>query len=52
MPDFDFDAFNHEEVYGGEQENAEKVANGITAAAETPPPVANTAASIEEVDKW
>ena len=52
MPDFDFDAFNHEEVYGGEQENAQKVANGITAAAETPPPVANTAASIEEVDKW
>jgi hypothetical protein len=61
MPDFDFDAFNHDEV-AGDQENgdmsssvAEKVASSpvaenvvvnTTAAAETNP------TSGEEVDKW
>ncbi|MFN2439169.1 MAG: DUF3276 family protein [Chitinophagaceae bacterium] len=52
MPDFDFDAFNHEEVYNGEQENGETIANEIATTIETPPPVTNTASSAEEVDKW
>lgn len=50
MPDFDFDAYNHEEVEG------EHEAEEITAAEETPV-VSSTAstsatASTDEVDKW
>ncbi len=57
MPDFDFDAFNHDEVtegHDGEATPAEKTAivsetvsaNAATAATE------NTNGSTEEVDKW
>ncbi|HVE61975.1 MAG TPA: DUF3276 family protein [Chitinophagaceae bacterium] len=54
MPDFDFDAFNHEEVYSAENENGDTRANDLTATIEasSPPPVTNTASSTEEVDKW
>ena len=52
MPDFDFDAFNHEEAYGGEQENGETIAKEITSTTEAPPPVTNTTTPAEEVDKW
>lgn len=61
MPDFDFDAFNHDEVAGenesGEVESAPAVASASpapTAEAEvesTPASVANNG-STEEVDKW
>jgi hypothetical protein len=50
MPDFDFDAYNHEEVEG------EHEAEEITAAEETPvvSSAASTSAtaSTDEVDKW
>ena len=63
MPDFDFDAFNHEynDAEGGEMENgveaepAEVSANGngtIQAETETPAPSTNHTSSNEEVDKW
>ena len=67
MPDFDFDAFNHDTPYEGEEssssstsaEEAPSGATEITPASETPAasaPVAdNTPAdngSTEEVDKW
>ncbi len=61
MPDFDFDAFNHDEVpegYEGEEVpapvaqaeavNAEPVSNG----APVIPTVSAAATSSEEVDKW
>jgi len=58
MPDFDFDAYNHDQVEAeGEEVNASPVAtsaesngNGTTASASTstPAPADNT----EEVDKW
>lgn len=58
MPDFDFDAYNHDQVDAeGEEVNASPVAtsaesngNGTTASASTstPAPADNT----EEVDKW
>ncbi len=61
MPDFDFDAFNHDEVEGAEMEGgvtAENESSEITtapaavvASAEDTAPVENTSAS-EEVDKW
>lgn len=52
MPDFDFDAYNHDDVEGLEGENDEIVAE---AEAEVPAASnsANTAtSSAEEVDKW
>jgi hypothetical protein len=63
MPDFDFDAYNHDQVEGGEGEDAgidvgEEVVVTATAAAvapvvvssiPTPSPVADAS---EEVDKW
>lgn len=61
MPDFDFDAFNHDEVPEGEQDgeavNAEidgaPVAAQATSAQTATQTVSNTAtASTEEVDKW
>jgi hypothetical protein len=52
MPDFDFDAFNHDEVEGGENENGETVVNEVTVPEEVSPTVINTPASTEEVDKW
>jgi Protein of unknown function (DUF3276) len=65
MPDFDFDAFNHDTPYEGEEggvaqlaaDNSSEVAATTTEIAETP--VANEAptastdnGSTEEVDKW
>ena len=56
MPDFDFDAFNHDEAAEGEPEN-----EGMTAELDSAPvapqasvqTVSNTTtASTEEVDKW
>lgn len=52
MPDFDFDAFNHDEVDSGMHENGETIVAEIAATVETPPPVTNTAAATEDVDKW
>ncbi|MBC7949368.1 MAG: DUF3276 family protein [Chitinophagaceae bacterium] len=65
MPDFDFDAFNHDELAEGEHENGERESSPITAEAEAEAPapvapaevvsspagVANTNSN-EEVDKW
>jgi len=58
MPDFDFDAYNHDQVDAeGEEVNASPVAtsaesngNGTTASASTSTPA--TADNTEEVDKW
>lgn len=52
MPDFDFDAFNHDEVDGIEHVNGETVANEITVPAEAAPAIVDNATSTEEVDKW
>ncbi len=65
MPDFDFDAFNHDTPYEGEAGQPQATANTEAATTETPavtveekvetpaettPPVDN--GSTEEVDKW
>ena len=55
MPDFDFDAYNHDEVT--DEVEMEMDAEEITAAAETPStpspaPAPSPAPSAEEVDKW
>jgi hypothetical protein len=51
MPDFDFDAFNHDDVEGMEGENDE-----VAAEVEIPntdiAPSATSSSSSEEVDKW
>lgn len=61
MPDFDFDAFNHDETEEGQAEAGEPVTVEAvqTPVAEQPTPAApvtemtdNSAASTEEVDKW
>lgn len=61
MPDFDFDAFNHDETEEGQPEAGEPVTVEAvqTPVAEQPAPAApvtemtdNSAASTEEVDKW
>ena len=49
MPDFDFDAYNHDEVEA-ETDN-EEVSSDVSAPASIPAPSA-TKASSEEVDKW
>ena len=50
MPDFDFDAYNHDEVDGeGEEMGAEVRAEVSSEAA---PSSVNAASSTEEVDKW
>lgn len=59
MPDFDFDAYNHDEAeVEGEQEEM-GVESGVTASVSEPAPVVNgsssvstTASASEEVDKW
>src|SRR5262245_39996743 len=54
MPDFNFDAYNHDEV-PAEQENSEVTQVSVEAAApvETPVPVENNnSGEQEEVDKW
>ena len=56
MPDFDFDAFNHDDVEGDHEDmgiemsevRVEEAAPVVTAAAPTPAPAAST----EDVDKW
>lgn len=62
MPDFDFDAFNHDEVYEGEGEGDVEDTGDVIAAPivvqSTPVVVASvvteaaTASASEEVDKW
>lgn len=56
MPDFDFDAYNHDEVYEGEGEREEVAVDGVAVEAvhvESTIPAAEPAASTsEEVDKW
>jgi hypothetical protein len=61
MPDFDFDAYNHDEMPEVEGEVETEVENnGITAeveepvvtSTEVPTPTATTSSSSDEVDKW
>jgi hypothetical protein len=57
MPDFDFDAFNHEESEGEFEVDGEQMQNPVAAEpideiSTTTPSPTNTAASTEEVDKW
>lgn len=65
MPDFDFDAFNHDETEEGQPEGGESLTSPVTVeavqtpVAEQPVPAApvtemtnNSAGSTEEVDKW
>jgi hypothetical protein len=55
MPDFDFDAFNHDEVAEGEPEGESMTADidAAPVAAQAPvQTISNTTASTEEVDKW
>ena len=52
MPDFNFDAYNHDEV-NVEQENHQEVVAETSAPTETPEPAENNnPTSQEEVDKW
>ena len=48
MPDFDFDAYNHDEV----ADEVEVEAEDITIAATAEAPSTTSAPSAEEVDKW
>jgi hypothetical protein len=55
MPDFDFDAYNHDDVEGEHEQEHE--VEEVTAAADEPQPVtssapSSTTASSDEVDKW
>ncbi len=52
MPDFDFDAFNHEEAEEGEEMSVE--VNEARSVIDSPAPVASptATASTEDVDKW
>ena len=50
MPDFDFDAYNHDEV--PEQEVEETSSAPVTASSPVETPAPSTSASNEEVDKW
>ncbi|MGE5520035.1 MAG: DUF3276 family protein [Candidatus Dadabacteria bacterium] len=52
MPDFDFDAFNHEESEGGEHEQEHEIDQEVTP--ETDSSVANQTAptQAEDLDKW
>jgi hypothetical protein len=59
MPDFDFDAYNHDEVAEGESEAEVEVEVDEVAEVESPVATAvtnttptNTPASTDEVDKW
>jgi hypothetical protein len=59
MPDFDFDAFNHDEVLENEVDGESVVASidGTPVASQAPAPTVTTTvivatASTEEVDKW
>ena len=56
MPDFDFDAFNHDEVADGEMdgENVSAAVDGTPVTVQSPAETISntTTASTEEVDKW
>jgi hypothetical protein len=57
MPDFDFDAFNHDDVEGADEDMSVEVAEVREmreVRVEAPAPAANptAAASTEDVDKW
>jgi hypothetical protein len=53
MPDFDFDAFNHEEVDGEFEIDGAQVQSSVEVEPiTTSPSTTNSAASTEEVDKW
>ena len=57
MPDFDFDAFNHDEAEEGVRQDAEVVSSNEVQATENPIPVVTEATPIEaklneDVDKW
>ena len=51
MPDFDFDAYNHDDVEGMEGENDE-VAAEVEIPNANPAPSSSSSSSTEEVDKW
>jgi hypothetical protein len=57
MPDFDFDAYNHDDIEG--EHEHEQETEEVTAAADEPQPVTSSAttnttatAASDEVDKW
>lgn len=59
MPDFNFDAYNHDELHteqdgmeNGEPVAAETVVVETQSQAPAPAPEANTSSTHEEVDKW
>ena len=56
MPDFDFDAYNHDEVNEGEHEvevdEVAEVESPVASTATTNTTATNTPASTDEVDKW
>lgn len=55
MPDFDFDAFNHEEAEGEGEEMGVEVNEEVRGGLDSPAPVAvnpTATASTEDVDKW
>lgn len=53
MPDFDFDAFNHDEVAENEHDGEELAADAVhTPVSAVNAPVNNATSSAEEVDKW
>lgn len=56
MPDFDFDAYNHDELPEGESFSEDGRGSEVEVTAEVPTPVMsstdNTTSSSEEVDKW
>jgi hypothetical protein len=58
MPDFDFDAYNHDEVEGEGEHEEMGVESAVTAGVNEPAPVngsttvSTTASASEEVDKW
>jgi hypothetical protein len=54
MPDFDFDAFNHEDApsSGDGEATVEDVQTNVAPVAETPSPSTSDNGAGEEVDKW
>lgn len=54
MPDFDFDAFNHDQPEGMDEGGDSGINHGADAVAELPPPSEpdSTPPASEDVDKW
>jgi hypothetical protein len=53
MPDFDFDAYNHDNVAEGEGQEGSSIADDIIEEVRhTPTTTPNTTTTGEEVDKW